>query len=65
MASNGNLEPGKTGDGMERLETYYGYFLGPDQKIEDILEVEAELLRSEGIDPVWPGLESNPQRASG
>jgi hypothetical protein len=28
--------------------------LGEDQRVEDIFAVEAELLRSEGIDPEWP-----------
>jgi hypothetical protein len=28
--------------------------LGEDQRVQDILAVEAELLRSEGIDPAWP-----------
>jgi hypothetical protein len=43
-----------------------GYVLGRDQKIEDILEVEAELLRSEGIDPGWPGFDtSSPPKKSG
>jgi hypothetical protein len=31
--------------------------LGEDQRVEDILAVEAELLRSEGIDPAWPRLD--------
>jgi hypothetical protein len=28
--------------------------LGADQRVEDVFAVEAELLRSEGIDPQWP-----------
>jgi hypothetical protein len=32
-----------------------GHVLGEDQRVEDILAVDAELLRSEGIDPTWPG----------
>lgn len=31
--------------------------LGKDQQVQDVLAVEAELLRSEGIDPAWPGFE--------
>lgn len=31
--------------------------LGKDQQAQDVLAVEAELLRSEGIDPAWPGFE--------
>lgn len=63
MASNGDLGPDKARDALEQVGIY-GYFLGPDQRLEDILAVEAELLRSEGIDPTWPGFESDPERAS-
>jgi hypothetical protein len=31
--------------------------LGKDQRPEDVLAVQAELLRSEGIDPTWPGFD--------
>lgn len=41
---------------MERLNPPEGYVLGKDQRAEDVLAIEAELLRSEGIDPTWPGL---------
>lgn len=44
---------------MARLRPDRGYSLGEDQSMEDILAVEAELLRSEGIDPAWPGFESD------
>lgn len=38
-----------------------GYVI-PDQKsAEQILAVEADLLRSEGVDPAWPGFERDPQ----
>jgi hypothetical protein len=30
-----------------------GYLLGKNQRITDVLAVEDELLRSEGIDPTW------------
>jgi hypothetical protein len=40
---------------VERLKATDGYVLGEDQRVEDILAVDAELLRSEGIDPAWPG----------
>jgi hypothetical protein len=33
--------------------------LGEDQQVHDVLAVEAELLRSEGIDPAWPGFEES------
>lgn len=42
---------------MERLSPPVGYMLGEHQRVQDVLAVEAELLRSEGIDPAWPGLE--------
>jgi hypothetical protein len=32
-----------------------GYVLGEDRDMKDVLAVEAELLKSEGIDPAWPG----------
>jgi hypothetical protein len=38
---------------MERIEPVS---VVPDREsVEKILAVEAELLRSEGIDPAWPG----------
>jgi hypothetical protein len=42
---------------MEPLSPPVGYMLGEDQQVQDVLAVEAELLRSEGIDPAWPGFE--------
>ncbi len=42
---------------MERLSPPVGYMLGENQQVHDVLAVEAELLRSEGIDPAWPGFE--------
>ena len=32
-----------------------GYVLSDKKSVSDILAVEADLLRSEGIDPQWPG----------
>ena len=42
---------------MERLkpEQPSGYVLRDKDAVADILAVEAELLRSEGVDPRWPG----------
>jgi hypothetical protein len=40
---------------MERVEPPKGYVLTNKQSAKEILAVEAELLRSEGIDPEWPG----------
>jgi hypothetical protein len=42
---------------MERLSPPVGYMLGENQQVHDVLAVEAELLRSEGIDPAWPGFD--------
>ena len=36
---------------MERVTVPSGYVLNDDQRIEDILAVQEELLRSEGVDP--------------
>ena len=49
-------------DGMARVTRGRGYVLGKDQSMEDVLAVEAELLRSEGIDPTWPGFEPKKRR---
>ena len=40
---------------MERVTVPTGYVLSEEQRIEDILAVEEDLLRSEGVDPRWPG----------
>jgi hypothetical protein len=40
---------------MERLTPPKGYLLITKQDAEEILEIEAVLLRSEGVDPRWPG----------
>lgn len=40
---------------MERLTSRSGYTLPEGQRMEDVLAIGAELLRSEGIDPAWPG----------
>jgi hypothetical protein len=43
-------------DRLEGLNPPAGYMLGEDQQVEDVFGIEAELLRSEGIDPAWPRL---------
>jgi hypothetical protein len=49
---------------MDRVDVPIGYVLGEDQQAEDVLAVQAELLRSEGIDPAWPGFgEARPRPA--
>ncbi|MGH2900530.1 MAG: hypothetical protein ACRDMZ_17785 [Solirubrobacteraceae bacterium] len=40
---------------MERIEGPKGYVLANKQTVEDIIAIEAELLRSEGVNPRWPG----------
>jgi hypothetical protein len=40
---------------MEPMKPPAGYVLGEDRDMKDVLAVEAELLKSEGIDPAWPG----------
>jgi hypothetical protein len=57
MAKQRDLQPSDESDRMERLSPPVGYTLGQNQRAQDVLAVEAELLRSEGIDPAWPPLE--------
>jgi hypothetical protein len=57
MAGRRALPPAGEGDGVARVDPPTGYVLGKDQRVEDVLAVQAELLRSEGIDPTWPGFE--------
>jgi len=33
--------------------------LGEGRGVQDVFAVEAELLRSEGIDPAWPGFDED------
>lgn len=40
---------------MERLTPPKGYTVTTKQDVEEILAIEADLLRSEGVDPRWPG----------
>jgi hypothetical protein len=55
MAEPRDIRTPRTSDGVERLKATDGYVLGEDQQVEDVLAVDAELLRSEGIEPAWPG----------
>lgn len=48
-------------DGMARLRQPHGYSIGPSRRMRDVLDRDAELLRSEGIDPSWPGFEEPPR----
>lgn len=54
MARRRDLQPREEGNRLEGLSNPVGYVLGEDQRVEDVFAVEAELLRSEGIDPEWP-----------
>jgi hypothetical protein len=49
---------------MERLTPtpQKGYVLSDKESVADILAVEAELLRSEGVDPRWPGFPEDDKR---
>jgi hypothetical protein len=42
-----------------------GYIVRDRESAERILAVHAELLRSEGIDPTWPGFPEDPGRQKG
>lgn len=57
MARHRDIQPREESDRLERLSPPVGYLLGEDQQVEDVFAVEAELLRSEGIDPAWPRLD--------
>jgi hypothetical protein len=61
MAGPRDIRTPRTSDGVERLKATDGYVLGENQQVEDVLAADAELLRSEGIDPAWPGF-GNTQR---
>lgn len=39
-----------------------GYMLGKQQTMADVLSVTHELLKSEGLDPEWPGFEKDAPR---
>ena len=54
MARQRDIQPLEEGNRLERLSNPVGYKLGENQRVEDVFALEAELLRSEGIDPEWP-----------
>ena len=56
MVRRRDLRPHEESDRLDRL-TPGGYVLGEGRRAEDVLAVQAELLRSEGIDPTWPGFD--------
>lgn len=47
---------------MERVEPASGYVVHDRESVKKILATEAELLRSEGIDPTWPGFPDDQAR---
>lgn len=47
-------------DRLGRVDPPRGYALGKNRSMKDVLELESELLASEGIDPAWPGFGSKP-----
>ena len=57
MAEQRDPQPRDESDRVERLSSPVGYTLGENQRVQDVLAVEAELLRSEGLDPAWPPFE--------
>jgi len=47
---------------MERVEPLKGYVLDGPKSVEKTLAVQEELLRSEGIEPAWPGFPEHNKR---
>jgi hypothetical protein len=64
MAGRPDLQPPEESDRLGRLTPPDGYFLAEDRRPEDVLALQAKLLRSEGIDPVWPGLDQEQSPSS-
>jgi hypothetical protein len=64
MAGRQDLQPPEESDRLGRLRPPDGYLLGKGRRPEDVLALQAELLRSEGINPVWPGLDQEPSPPS-
>ena len=52
MARPNDLQPVGETDGLDRMRVPEGYLLG-GMTPQDILAADAELLRSEGIEPTW------------
>lgn len=57
MAGQRDIQPPKESDRLERLAPLVGYRLGEGWRAEDVLAVQADLFRSEGIDPAWQGFD--------
>ena len=45
---------------MEPVERPSGYLIADEEAAKALLAAEAELLKSEGIDPAWPGFPEEP-----
>ena len=45
-------------------ERRFGYVLGDKVTVDDVLALEASLLRSEGLDPAWPGFDDTESAAA-
>ena len=56
MAKRRDRRPPERESALESVSASVGYMLTEDQQVEGVLAVNAELLRTEGIDPGWPGL---------
>jgi hypothetical protein len=61
MAEQRDLQPHAKSHRVVRLTSRSGYTLGEGQRAEDVLAIGADLLRSEGIDPAWPGFDEEEQ----
>lgn len=56
MARRRDMGDRDAGDGIEPVRREaVGYTLGKNRTISDVLADDGELLKSEGIDPAWPG----------
>jgi hypothetical protein len=64
MAGQRDIQPHEESDRLERLAPLVGYRLGEGWRAEDVLAIQAELFRSEGIDPTWPGFDEEALLAS-
>ncbi|HWN74025.1 MAG TPA: hypothetical protein VNN15_09490 [Solirubrobacterales bacterium] len=50
---------------MEPMNLPPGYLLPEGKTMQDILQMDAELLASEGLDPKWPGFDDPDQKEQG
>ena len=64
MASSRAMGSGDASDPVEPVRTRRGYALGKRMHMKDVLDGDAELFESEGLDPTWPGFSSRPKQAN-